>query len=68
MGEGVWHEAMVLACLPLAAPIGLLEMGGGAIQYNECLGRCFLCNGAGRVFLKGGGVWNPKVQKFVFQK
>ena len=20
---GVWHEAMVLACLPLAAPIGL---------------------------------------------
>ena len=22
-GRGVWHEAMVLVCLPLAAPIGL---------------------------------------------
>ena len=30
-GRGVWHEAMVLVCLPLAAPIGVGGGGGGAV-------------------------------------
>ena len=37
VGEGGWHEAMVLVCLPLAAPIGLSPLyipivGGNALE------------------------------------
>ena len=30
-GGGGWHEALVLVCLPLAAPIGL-SVGGGGVR------------------------------------